>query len=128
MTQQEAVTRWAYGSNDSLETAQQLLQSGKYHHALFFLHLSLEKMLKALIVKSTDAPPLPIHDLLRLAAIADVVISEKKTTWLAEISTFNIAARYDDEKLKFYKKATREYAMSWFDYGQKLLDEWRKLI
>jgi HEPN domain-containing protein len=93
MTQDEAVKRWIAGSEDAFETAQQLFQTGKFHHALFFLHLSLEKMLKARIVKTTDEPPLPIHDLLRLATIATVRISEKKISWLAEISTFNVAAR-----------------------------------
>lgn len=126
--QQEAITHWVHGSDDALETAQQLFQAGKYHHALFFLHLRLEKLLKALIVKKTDVSPLPIHDLLHLTKIADLPITEDEISWLGELSTFNVAARYDDEKFQFYKKATREYATTWFERGKRFLESWRSLV
>lgn len=29
---------------------------------------------------------------------------------------------YDDEKLQFYKKATRAYAVLWFTRGKEILD------
>jgi len=47
---------------------------------------------------------------------------------LTEISTFNIAARYDDYKFKFYKKATHEYAKKWLAVSKKLYKEFNDKI
>ncbi len=38
---------------------------------------------------------------------------------LKEITTFNIRARYDNIKLEFYKKATREYTEKWFSTAKE---------
>ena len=128
MTQRDAVTYWIQGSEDARDTCQQLFQSGKYHHALFFLHLSIEKLLKGVIVKKTDTSPLPIHDLPRLALAAQISLSAEELAWLEELSTFNVAARYDDEKLKFYKKATQEYATVWLERGKVLTARFKKSL
>lgn len=42
-----SVDYWKASSKDDLDTADQLFTSKKYHHSLFFVHLSLEKILKA---------------------------------------------------------------------------------
>lgn len=69
----------------------------------------------------TDEPPLPIHGLLRLAEVAGVSLSHEQREQLREINTFNVEARYDDYKLKFYKKATKKYAEMWFSITKILL-------
>lgn len=104
---------WVTSAKDDLDTAEKLFGIGKYHHCLFFAHLSLEKLLKAVFVSKKNVFPPPIHDLIRLAEKAGLSLDETITLQLAEISTFNVAARYDDYKLKFYKKATKAYAEEW---------------
>jgi len=119
---------WIKSSQDDLDTAKKLFNTKKYHHALFFAHLALEKILKAVYVnKKNEASP-PIHDLIRLAEKSDLQLSEESRLQLVEISTFNVAARYDDYKFKFYKKATREYATKWMDISEKLINEFRRKI
>ncbi len=76
----------------------------------YFFHLGLEKILKAIYISRKKEPALPIHDFIRLSQGAAIVIDPEITLQLAEISTVNIAARYDDYKFKFYKKATQDYA------------------
>jgi len=73
-------------------------------------------------MKRNEAPPLT-HDLVMLAEKAGIEISQAEKEELAEISTFNIAARYDDYKLKFYKKATKEYSDKWFEKSTKLFNK-----
>ncbi|MBI3577639.1 HEPN domain-containing protein [Candidatus Gottesmanbacteria bacterium] len=111
---------WKTSSKDDLDTAKKLFEAKKYHHSLFFVHLALEKILKAIHISMQKQAALPIHDLVRLAEKATVKINPEVTLQLAEISTFNVAARYDDYKFKFYKKATREYARKWLAIGNKL--------
>lgn len=45
---------WADGSKKDIEVADNLFDSGYYPQCLFFCHLSLEKLLKAIIVKRTN--------------------------------------------------------------------------
>ncbi len=111
---------WITSSKDDLDTAKKLFEAKKYHHSLFFVHLALEKILKATHVSKQKQAALPVHDLIRLAEKASVEIDREVTLQLAEISTFNVAARYDDYKFKFYKKATHEYAKKWLGIGNKL--------
>ena len=101
------VDYWLTSSTDDLDTAEKLFAAKKYHHCLFFVHLAIEKLLKAIYVsKKNDAAP-PIHDLVRLAQKTEAVhLDDATIAQLTEISTFNVAARYDDYKLQFHKKAT----------------------
>jgi HEPN domain-containing protein len=118
----EVVKYWKDSALDALDTSNKLFESKKYNHSLFFIHLSLEKILKALYIQiKKDSPP-PIHDLIRLAEKCDLNINEKVKLELAEISTFNVSARYDDYKLKFYKKATKEYAEKWRALCKRIFD------
>jgi len=88
-------------------------ESKRYHHCLFFCHLVVEKALKALVTKETGDHALPTHNLIRLAKNANLSLSPEREAGLEEINTFNIRARYDDYKLEFYKRATREYTRKW---------------
>lgn len=46
------------------------------------------------------------HNLLMLAKKGDLELTEQNVEHLAEINTFNIEARYPDDKFRFYKKCT----------------------
>lgn len=118
----EPIKYWLESAKDSLDTSDKLFESKKYHHSLFFLHLSLEKILKALFVFLKEKSPFPIHDLPRLAEKCELKLNEKQKLQLVEISTFNVAARYDDYKLKFYKKATLSYTEKWRKIGKELFN------
>lgn len=43
MTSQQVASGWSKGADDALDTAQKLMESGKYHHALFFAIWPLKK-------------------------------------------------------------------------------------
>jgi len=70
---------WRTGAEEDFAAAQSLLEKGHLRHALFFAHLALEKMLKALVTQRTREVPPRIHNLLRLASLAGLEIrSEQK--------------------------------------------------
>ena len=116
---EEIIQHWFESSKDDFDSALKLFDLGKFHHSLFFVHLSLEKLLKGLFLQRNGRPPSPTHDLVRLAEEAEVLTEDLKSQ-LAEVSTFNIAARYDDYKLEFYKKATKEYAQNWIGIAKNI--------
>ncbi len=117
MTQTESIKIWVDGSIDAMDTAQKLFESKKYHHALFFLHLAIEKILKALYISMKDEAPPYIHNLRQISEIAGLKFSEAEMDQLDQISEFNVSARYEEHKYKIYKKATREYAEEWMRIG-----------
>ena len=123
MTRDELIKYWQESAADSLDTANTLFLPGKYHHCLFFLHLSIEKMVKAAFVKQKNITPPSTHDLVRLWEVAGLPISGNRKLELAEISSFNLSARYDDYKRQFYNKATKEYAKEWLNKGKAIFKE-----
>ena len=95
MTNEGLIQFWKESAEDALNTAQELNKPGNYHHSLFFLHLAIEKILKAVYVKKRGETPPPIHDLVRLVEDAGLPMDEERTKELVEISSFNISARYE---------------------------------
>lgn len=124
MTEAEAVQAWKDSAVENLGTAEELLKLGKKHHALFFLHLALEKILKGLHQYLKHQPSLYIHDLYKLAVASGLKISEEERGELDEISTFNVAARYDIFKQRLYRKATKEFTDKWMKIGKKLFNRY----
>ncbi len=106
---------WTKNAEEDLKTAESLFKDQRYHHCLFFCHLFIEKLLKALITKNSKRHALPIHNLLKLAQDATISVNEALKKDLATINEFNIRARYNDYKFEFYKRATKKYTSFWFN-------------
>jgi len=119
-TKKEIVKFWRDKSADDRITARELLKSRRYSACLFFVHIYLEKILKAAIVEKTGKPAPYVHDLLDLANAAKIELSEEQKELLREINTFNIRARYDNYKSEFYKRATKNYTAKHFELADKL--------
>lgn len=112
---------WAENAWDALDTAEKLFVSKKYQHALFFCHLAVEKALKSKYSAiKKDFPPY-IHDLKLLASRSGLSFDAQQVKELAEINTFNIAARYDEEKLALHHKATPEYTQKWLKKSKETI-------
>ncbi len=119
-TKSEIVKFWRDRAEEDKVTAKTLLEAKRYSASLFFVHLSIEKILKALIIEAIGKAAPYTHDLLSLADVIKLGLSDDQKKLLREINTFNIAARYDDYKLKFYKKATKNYTEKYFKLADKL--------
>lgn len=126
MSLNEAIKAWIASAGEDWGVAEDLFASKKYHHCLFFVQLTLEKLLKALHTKRHNDHPLFVHNLVLLAQRAGLKLTLEEEVQLKEISSFNVSARYDSFKREFYKKATRRFTSKWFDIGktwrEKLLD------
>lgn len=100
---------WISEAKDDLKVAEHLFDKSDYSYSLFFGHLAIEKLLKAIFVTEHKKHAPPIHNLVRLARGAKVSLDKDRTGSLATITAFNIAARYPDIKRKFRQKCTKEY-------------------
>jgi HEPN domain-containing protein len=100
---------WTDEAQEALKVAGHLFEKQDFSYALFFGHLALEKLLKALyVVKNKEQAPY-IHNLLRLAESIEILLTEKRKEQLLRITTFNLEARYPDEKRSFRNKCTEEF-------------------
>lgn len=102
-------------SDKDFTTMLNLFNSKDYSWSLFIGHILIEKLLKAYSVKATANHPPFTHDLVRLAEISKLELSEEYLDWLDSITTFNINARYDSFKQEFYNKCTKEFTEEWID-------------
>lgn len=106
---QAVVQYWLTEAVEALQVADHLVEKGDYSYALFFGHLAVEKMLKALYAQRLQEHAPPIHNLLRLARATGVEPDESQTEALITITAFNIEARYPDLKRTFRDKCTPEF-------------------
>lgn len=100
---------WTSEAEEALKVAGHLVEKEDFSYALFFGHLALEKMLKALCVKEQRDHAPPIHNLVRLAKIAGIELDEQAESDLVTITAFNIESRYPDFKSSFRKKCTQQF-------------------
>jgi HEPN domain-containing protein len=102
---EKTIQYWMESAVYDLETGQTLLRSRKFPYALFFGHLALEKLLKALVVRRTGEHAPFSHSLLLLARRAELDMPEAMLDQLAEIMEFHTEARYPDVNKVFYQGA-----------------------
>jgi len=77
----------------------------KFADSLFYGHLVLEKILKAVYIQKNQSSPPFVHDLLLLARKSQLKIDGGVAKKLEIITGFNINGRYDDYKSSFYNVA-----------------------
>jgi len=80
-----------------------------FSYSLFFGHLAVEKMIKAIFVKNGNAQVPRTHNLLRLAKAARIQLNDEQQSLLIRITAFNLEARYPDYKKEFRKKCTQQF-------------------
>jgi HEPN domain-containing protein len=102
---------WISEAEEALNVTDHLFEKKDYSYALFFGHLAVEKILKALYVDNKKEHAPPIHNLQRLANLTGISLGEDKADKLILISSFNIEARYPDVKRSFRKKCTKEFTL-----------------
>jgi HEPN domain-containing protein len=107
----EVINYWRKTAEHDFITMLSLYKSKRYSDCLFYGHIVLEKILKAHVVKETNAHTPHTHNLVDLAKkIKDETnFNESMIIFLREVNKYNIRCRYPDEKLEHYKKCTPNF-------------------
>lgn len=109
MNAKEVSDFWLEEAEEALRVAGHLFEKQDYSYALFFGHLAVEKLIKAIyVVKKNEQAPYT-HNLIRLAESAGIQLNEQKIEDLAKITAFATESRYPDEKRSFRKKCTADF-------------------
>ena len=103
------VAYWTTGAAEDFDAAETLLEKGHLRHSLFFAHLALEKMLKALVTQRTRQVPPNTHNLIRLAVRGDLRLDRERDDFLREFGAFEMEGRYpDSQQLRLSVQEVRE--------------------
>ena len=99
-----AMEVWIKSSDINFDEMQDFYKIRRNNWALFIGHLCIEKLLKAYYIKIHHKHSMNLHNLTRIAELANLELTKEQKADFAMITTFNISARYDDYKQNFYKK------------------------
>ena len=118
---------WIESSNEDYNVMKILYKNKKNNYCLFFGHLVIEKLLKAIYAKNNKSAPYApkSHDLLYLAEKAELEFTENQENLLDTITGFNMNARYDNYEKDFYLKCTDEYTSEQLKNIEEVV-EWLK--
>ena len=124
VSSKEAIDYWTVSAERNLSAAEDLFKTGHNVECLFFGHLVIEKMIKAVIAKEGNEPP-PVHHLPYLVSLTKIKLDNKRERLLREVNDFNLRTRYDDYKYRFYKIADKKFTAEKF---QKIVElyQWLK--
>jgi HEPN domain-containing protein len=111
------ITFWRESAKEDWDVARQLVKNGRTRHGLFFAHLALEKIIKALICKHSQELAPKLHNLSRLSDLAGLMPDTETTEVLAEMNAFQIEGRYPES---LTKAPTKEEALSYIARAEKV--------
>lgn len=106
---EKTVNYWLEGADYDMGVAEAMYKKKKYPYALFMGHLALEKVLKAVVVKTTCKHAPYTHSLEKLARKSKIDAPKQTQIKLREFMEFHFEARYPDEQKAFYKKCSQSY-------------------
>lgn len=94
---EEHIKSWIEQSKDDWEAVETLFRGRKYLQSLFFGHLVIEKLCKALWIKYNDSniPP-RTHNLLHILSQIPIEVEEHRSEFLLKLNRFQLEGRYPD--------------------------------
>ena len=114
------VDYWTKSAQHDYETMEVLFEKRRYSDSLFFSHIVLEKILKAIVAKKTKKQAPYTHNLIFLKELIDLKLNKKEIDLFDRVNQFNIRARYPDLKFEFYKRCNKKFTEFYLEKIKKL--------
>ena len=110
MTKQEHVAHWMTGANLNWQEAGKMFAGATYVPCLFWLHLSFEKLAKALWVQDNggNTPPFT-HNISKLLSETTLVLSPAQARFVQQLNTFQLEGRYESYTMQLRQGATKVF-------------------
>lgn len=125
MTKEDHIHYWKANASLDWKRVNILFKNKDYVFALFCVHLTLEKLIKAYWVKDNkeNIPP-KIHNLVTLCDKTKLELPEEMRSLFEKINSFQLEGRYPDYQNKIYKlmdKKTTSIIISEVNISRKWL-------
>ena len=120
-TKEQHIAHWLAQSKDDWESSELLFAGKKYLHALFFAHLSLEKICKAHWINSAEIniPP-KTHNLIFLLSQTVLELNDNQKEFLLDLNRFQIEGRYPEVISKLQQASTAPFARNKLNEAKEL--------
>lgn len=115
--------QWAEQARYDLDTARAMLDAGRCLYVVFCCQQAVEKMLKALIARRSKELPPRIHQLVRLAEVAGLMIAEEQADLFRELSAYYFQTRYPEEIAEVGSQVNEQQAQRVLTRTQEMV-EW----
>jgi len=116
----EIIQYWLKSAEDDWPIVGRLFASSDFHYALFFGHLYVEKLLKALIAQATSEHAPRTHNLLILADRAGLQLNDEKRQQLIRITAYNLETRYPEDRSALRLRYTQSFTAQEIDVIEEI--------
>lgn len=123
----KAVENWIKSSDYDIRTAEVMEKGGRYIYVIFMCHLSVEKLLKAIVAKRTKKIPPKTHDLFYLIKLSGLEIPVKHQKIIAYLNQASVPTRYPENIAKMSRQYNKVVALKYLQEARSLL-RWLKRI
>ena len=122
MDLQKQIEYWRNGSLSDIETAEILIERNKYPEGMFFCHLAIEKILKAVYVKTQSGLAPKSHNIFMLSEKSGIQLNDAMEYLFGILMKYQTQGRYPDasppghseEEIRRFLDTTRE-ARIWLE-------------
>lgn len=121
----KATKNWINTSEYDFKTANGLYKLRRYIYVIFMCHLSIEKLLKAIVSEKQNRLPPYTHNLVYLADIANISFPGKIKEFVELINTKSIPTRYPEDLHKLSKLILANTARQYLENTKEVL-KWLK--
>jgi HEPN domain-containing protein len=113
MTKADYVAHWMATADDNWRELHNMVQAGDYLPALFWAHLCIEKLSKALWVKE-NVPNVPprIHNITHLLGATTFQPTPAQLILISDLNRFQLEGRYPDYHQRMRQLATATYTQT----------------
>jgi len=116
---------WLQMSEYDIKTAECMVKTGRYVYVVFMCHLSIEKMLKAVVSETAGKTPPMTHNLIYLLKLSEVTPPQPLYDFISIISNASIPTRYPEDFEKLIEVYPKKIAKDYFGKTQEVI-KWLK--
>ena len=120
---EKQIKYWVETGEDDLSVAQYLYEGEKYLQCLFFCHLSIEKVIKAHVAKSTKDIPEKTHNLRKLLLQTSLTLNEEQKEFIGILMVYQLEGRYPEH---FPQKPSSKTCYSYLNHTKEFF-KWFKM-
>ena len=121
----KAVANWIKSSEYDIKTADSMQRSKRFIYVIFMCHLSVEKVLKAIVISKLRQFPPKTHDLFYLVKLLSLDIPDKHKAILMHLNEASVPTRYPEDISKLVKSYNSSTADRYLKQTKGLL-KWLK--
>lgn len=120
-TKKEHIVFWITQAEDDWSAVHTLFQGRNYLQSLFFTHLVIEKICKALWIKHNEENVHPrTHNLNHLLSKTPIELNDDAGEFLLSLNRFQLWGRYPDYLTKIHSVCNESFTTKMIDKTNKL--------